>query len=168
MRMTRILLRAALIGWAAIAFAAGPARADEITPEHLQAALDAVLSSKMATNYDNALPAISESVQGQLIRLRPDLYQKISDVVQNVALSLASRRTDLNNDIARVWANTFSEDELKAISAFYRSAAGQKFLDVGPKVAADSVQALKGWSDRVGEEMMEKSREALKQEGIEF
>jgi hypothetical protein len=166
--MTRILLRAALIGWAAIAFAAGPARADEITPEHLQAALDAVLSSKMANNYDNALPAISESVQSQLIRLRPDLYQKISEVVQNVALGLASRRSDLNNDVARVWANAFSEDELKAITAFYRSPAGQKFLQVGPKVAADSVQALKGWSDRVGEELMEKSREALKQEGIEF
>ena len=58
MRMTRILLRAVLLGWAAIAFAAGPARADEITPEHLQAALDAVLSSKMANNYDNALPAM--------------------------------------------------------------------------------------------------------------
>ena len=103
-----------------------------------------------------------------VIRLRPDLYQKISEVVQGVALSLASRRNDLNNDVARVWANAFNEDELKAITAFYRSPAGQKFLQVGPKVAADSVQALKGWSDRVGEELMEKSREALKQEGIEF
>jgi hypothetical protein len=168
MRITRVLLRAVMLGWAAIALVAGPARADEITPEHLHAALDAVLSSKMANNYDNALPAISESVQSQLIRLRPDLYQKISEVVQNVALGLASRRSDLNNDVARVWANAFSEDELKAITAFYRSPAGQKFLQVGPKVAADSVQALKGWSDRVGEELMEKSREALKQEGIEF
>jgi hypothetical protein len=168
MRINRIVLRAVVLGWAAIAIAAGPARADEITPEHLQAALDAVLSSRMSNNYDNALPAISESVQGQLIRLRPDLYQKISEVVQGVALTLAPRRTDLNNDIARVWANAFSEDELKAITAFYQSPAGKKFLDIGPKVAADSVNALKGWSDRVGEELMEKSREALKQQGIEF
>jgi hypothetical protein len=168
MRIHQTLLRAFLLGWAAIALAAGPARADEITPEHLQAALDAVAASHLASNYDNVLPAVSESVQGQLIRLRPDLYQKISEVVQGVALTLVSRRADLNNDVARIWANAFTEDELKAITAFYQSPAGKKFLDLGPKVAADSVNALKGWSDRLTEELMEKSREALKQQGVEF
>lgn len=168
MRITQFILRAAILGWAAIALAAGPARADEITPEHLQAALDAVAASRLGNNYDNVLPAVSESVQNQLIRLRPDLYQKISDVVQQVALTLVARRADLNNDVARIWANTFTEDELKTITTFYRSPAGQKFLENGPKVVADSVNALKGWSDRLTEELMEKSREALKQQGIEF
>ena len=89
-------------------------------------------------------------------------------MVQQVALQLAPRRGDLNNDVARVWANAFSEDELKAITAFYTSPAGQKFLDAGPKVVTDSLQVVKGWSDRLTEELLEKSREALKQQGIEF
>jgi hypothetical protein len=168
MRLNRIVLRAAVLGWAALAIAAGPARADEITPSHLQAALDAVVASRLNTTYDTVLPQISESVQSQLIRQRPDLYQKIADVVNEVALSLVSRRADLNNDVARVWANAFTEEELNAITAFYKSPAGQKFLTVSPKVVFDSSNALKGWSERVAEEMMEKSREALKQQGIQF
>jgi hypothetical protein len=166
--MNRILLRAAMLGWAVAAIAIGPVRADEITPEHLAAALEAVSASNAGRTYDNVLPLISEKVQDQLIRMRPDLYQKITDVVQGVALKLAARRADLNNDVARVWANAFSEDELKAITAFYKSPAGAKFLETGPKVVADSMQSLKGWSDRVGEELLEKSREELKQQGIEF
>ncbi len=168
MLMNRFLLRAAMIGWAMAAVAAGPARADEITPEHLAAALEAVNASSAGRTYDNVLPLISEKVQDQLIRARPDLYQKITDVVQGVALKLAARRTDLNNDIARIWANAFTEDELKVITAFYKSPAGAKFLETGPKVVADSLQSVKGWSDRVGEELLEKTREELKAEGVEF
>ncbi|MBN8996391.1 MAG: DUF2059 domain-containing protein [Rhizobiales bacterium] len=168
MRINRFFLRAAVLGWAAVAVLAGPARADEITPSHLQAALEVITASKLGTTYDAVLPEISASVQSQLIRLRPDLYQQISDTVNDVALALVSRRTDLNNDVARIWANAFTEDELKVISTFYRSPAGQKFLAVSPKVVFDSSNALKGWSQRVSEEMMEKSREALKQQGVEF
>jgi hypothetical protein len=164
----RILLRAAVLGWAVTALLNLPASAEEITPSHLAAALETVASAKAARGFDNVLPLLSEKTQDQLIRLRPDLYKQISDVVAQVALKLAARRSDLDSDIARIWAKSFTEDELKSITAFYKSPAGAKFVDVGPKVIGDSLQAVKGWSARVGEELLEKSKEELKKQGVEF
>jgi hypothetical protein len=89
-------------------------------------------------------------------------------VVHQEALKLVGRRADLDNDIARVWANAFTEDELKSITAFYKSPAGLKLADVGATVVANSLQAVKGWSDKVGHDLLENSRQELKKQGIEF
>jgi hypothetical protein len=167
MSISRILLGiAALVMTATII--ATPLRADEVTPEHMAAALEAVHSAKASKGFDNVLPLLSEQVQDQIIRLRPDLYKQITGVVQQEALKLIGRRADLDSDVARIWANAFSEDELKSITAFYKSPAGLKFVDIGPKVIGDSLQAVKTWSDRVGEELLEKSRDELKKQGVEF
>jgi uncharacterized protein len=167
MPMKRIFLRVAALGLCTTLFAA-PAAAEEITPSHLAAAHDAVIAAKADRDFTDLLFTLSQQVQTQLINLRPDLYAQVSDAVNAMALQLAGRRADLDNDIARIWANAFTEDELKAIATFYKSPAGAKFVDEGPKVFTDGIQAAKGWSDRVREELLEKSREELKRRNVDF
>src|SRR5580692_1777035 len=91
MSISRIFLGvAALVLTATLMAASG--RADDIAPSHMAAALDAVHSAKASKDYDNVLPLLSERVQDQIIRLRPDLYKQISGVVQQEALKLVNRR----------------------------------------------------------------------------
>lgn len=167
MPLTRLFLRVAAAGLAA-ALMAGPAAADEITPSHLAAARDAVTASQAEKQFNDLLFSISQQVQSDLINQRPDLYSQVTDAVGAVALQLVARKADLDNDIARIWANTFTEDELKAIAAFYKTPVGIKFIDAGPQVFNQDLQAAKGWSDRVREELAEKSREELKKRGVDF
>ena len=161
------LVRTALVG---IALAAGPAiaSAQEISASHLAAALDVVKSAKASRGFDSVLPTLAGKVEDRLIRQRPDLHKEITTAVENAALKLASRRNDLDNDVARVWAKSFSEDELKTIATFYKTPAGQKFADVGSLVYAQTLDAVKGWSDRLGSELLDKSREELKSAGVQF
>jgi hypothetical protein len=167
MSISRIFLGvAALVVTAMVA--AAPGRADDITPSHLAAALEAVHSAKASKGFDNVLPLLSEKVQDEIIRLRPDLYKQITDVVQQEALKLVARRADLDTDVARIWANAFSEEELKSITAFYKSPAGLKYSDLGPQVFSSQLQAVKAWSDRLGQELLDKSRAELKKQGVEF
>ncbi len=159
------------IGLAALVIAAafgGPASAQEISQSHLDAALVAVQSAGAARGFDSVLPAIAERIKSRLIRVRPDLHQEISATVEEVALQLASRRNDLDEAVARVWAKNFTEDELVTIAEFYRSTTGQKFAEIGPRVIQESLKSVESWSTRVGEEMYEKSREALTKQGFEF
>jgi hypothetical protein len=144
------------------------AQAQEISPSHLAIALDVVKSAKASRGFDNVLPVLAEQVENRLIRVRPDLHNQITETVEAVALKLASRRADLDADVARIWAKAFTEEELQTIATFYKSPAGQKFADVGPKVVTDSFQAVDQWSGRVGEELLEKSRDELKSKGVEF
>ncbi len=161
---TRIGLSALLVA-AALSV---PASAQEISQSHLDAALVAVQSAGAARGFDSVLPALAERVKSRLIRVRPDLHQVISTVVENVALTLTPRRVDLDRAVATVWARSFTEDELVTIAEFYKSPTGQKFADIGPRVIQDSLRSVESWSTRVGEELYEKSREELAREGYDF
>jgi hypothetical protein len=160
-------VRAAIIGVALTAVAPA-AFAQEITASHLAVALDVVKSAKASRGFDSVLPLLAEQVENKLIRVRPDLNKEIVAAVEDAALKLSARRSDLDNDVARIWAKAFSEEELSTIAAFYKSPAGQKFADVGAQVVAESYQAVGHWSDRVGEELLQKSKDGLKAQGITF
>jgi hypothetical protein len=168
MKWIRHALLIGLVAGMAGAVTPRPSPAQEITQAHLAAALDAVTSAKTARGFDNVLPLLSEQTQNRLLRLRPDLHKEIADVVQAQAIALVPRRADLNNSVARIWAKSFTEEELKAIAAFYKSPAGTKLADIGPTVIAQSLQAVRGWSDRVAEELMQKSQAELKKRGYDF
>lgn len=168
MSLKKILLRVAILGWAMAAALTLPAAAQEISESHLAAAKAAIAAAGASRGYDDLLPAVSQMIQNQLIRMRPDLHAQITEIVGAEALKLTGRRPDLDTDIARIWAAQFTEEELNAITAFYQSPAGQKFFKIGPKVIAEALQAARTWSDRVREELLDKSREALKAQGIEF
>ena len=161
---TRIGLATLLVA----AALAAPAGAQEISQSHLEAALVAVQSAGAARGFDSVLPALAERIKSRLIRIRPDLHQEISATVEAVALELVSRRADLDNAVATVWARNFTEDELVTIAEFYKSPTGQKFAEIGPRVIQDSLKSVESWSTRVGEELYEMSREELTKEGYEF
>ncbi|MBN9432008.1 MAG: DUF2059 domain-containing protein [Bosea sp.] len=160
--------RAAVVALGLMVGCVAAANAQEVTESHLKAAVAAVQAAKTSKGFDNLLPLLSQQVQNRLIRLRPDQHQLIGQVVEQEAIDLVPRRNDLDNDVARIWAKYFTEDELNAITAFYKSPAGAKLAEIGPKVVAETLQSVKGWSDRVGEELYEKSREELKKKGVDL
>ncbi len=142
--------------------------AQEISQSHLSAALDVINATVATRSFDSRLPQVANEVANRLIRQRPDLHKEITDAVQATALKLAVRRKDLDIDIARVYAKTFSEDELATIATFLKSPAGTKYQEDGPKVFAETFDAVQRWSDRVGEELFDKSKEELKKQGHEL
>ncbi len=162
-------VRAVAVG---VALAAGSysaqAATDQITPGQLAAALDVIRVAKISQGFDDVLPRVAAHVEDSLIRARPDLHTQITQTVEATALKLADRRGDLDNDIARLWAKLYTEDELKTIATFYKTTAGQKYLTQGSGVAKDTLTAAAQWGQRVQSELLDKSREALKAQGITF
>jgi hypothetical protein len=154
----------------AFAPASAPAHAEDaqISPSHLAAALAAAKATGAMGGFDAALALITETVENDLIRQRPDAFREIKAAAEDQIVKLVPRRIDLDNDVARVWAKLYSEDELKAIAAFFNSDAGKKYRDSGTKAVSDTYGALNAWSNRVGSELADKTKEALKGQGIDF
>lgn len=144
------------------------ALAQEFSESHLAAAHTAATGTPLSGNFDTVLPRLVGSVQNRLISVRPDLHQEISATVQEVALRLVARRNDLDNAVALVWARAFTEEELTAIADFFASDVGKKFTALGPGIRTSTRQTVDNWSSRVGEELMDKTREDLKKDGHEF
>jgi len=163
------LRKIAVAGLLGVALVAIPlaTTAQEITPSQLAAALDVVKSAKASRGFDTILPNLVQEAENRLIA-RPDLHSQIISAVEAAAGKLVQRRVDLDNDTARVWAKAFTEDELKTIATFYKTTAGQKFADVGPKVYADTLDVVSQWQDRLGDELLQASQDQLKTAGIQF
>lgn len=166
---TAILLAALVVGAPiAVGALAQKAAAQELSAAHVALAVEVVRSAGATRGFDNVLPRLANQVIDRFIRLRPDLHKEITAIVQEVALKLAARRVELDTDVARIWAKYFSEAELQSLLAFYTSEAGKKFAEVGPQTVAESYQAVDRWSGRVGEELLEKTLEELKNQGVQI
>ena len=138
-----------------------PARAQEPTAGHLEAARAAIEAIRATDQFDNILLGASLNLKSQLIQANPDQQDVISATVDEVTLGLAGRRGDLEDEAARVYASYFTEDELTSIATFYGSEAGQKLIANGPNATRDVLRAADIWSRGVARDLGEAVNEAL-------
>jgi uncharacterized protein len=130
-----------------------PAFAQEIAESHLSAARAAVAAIKATDSFDSILPRAAESLRNELMKKDPNLGDQINAIVDDKTIALASRRADLEAEAARAYARVFTEDDLKAITAFYTSPTGIKLLSDGPIVARELVKAANIWQDGIARDL---------------
>jgi hypothetical protein len=169
MSLNRVLVLAAVLaGSLLLAFPVTRAASDDPTPEEVAAGIAAFKAAGLGFTFDKVLPLLSEQIQNRLLQQRPDLRVEVPEAVNEVAIKLIPRRRELDSAAGRIWAQMFTLEELQAITAFYKSTAGQKYLDNGPKAVEDSSNEMRRWSQRVADEMYDQSVADLKAKGIDF
>ena len=132
-----------------VGLAVSPALAQEISPSHLAAAREAVDAIDTSEQFDQILLNAATQIKAELIVNNPDLQSKISEMVDDSAIALAPRRADLENEIARVYAKMFTEQELREISQFYNSEAGRKLIKQGPQATREMMAAADVWTNGI-------------------
>ncbi len=157
-----VLGRAAALAVIVTGSLAMPLRAQEISEEHLDAARDAIAAINATDRYDNILPGLAERLKAQFIQASPNFQEQISTVVDEQALALAPRRADLEREAATIYSKAFTQDELKAISAFYATEAGKKLLSNGPLVTRELAKATEIWANGISRDLANQSAEKLR------
>jgi uncharacterized protein len=126
---------------------------NSITPSHLAAARAAISAIKATDQFDSILPGVAQQLKGELIQKDPNLESIIGAAVDEQALALAARRADLENEAARAYAVSFSEEELNAITGFYNSEAGKKLISEGPIVTREVMKAAGIWQRGIARDL---------------
>ena len=151
-------------GWAKLAIAAavaatlvvpGQLSAQEISDGHKAAARSAITALRATDPFDAILPIAAESLKTRLISNNPDLENEISGIVDEQTLALVSRRANLENEAALIYAEVFSEEELRQIADFYATEAGQKLIQNGPAVAQEVSGAAGIWRRGIERDLLE-------------
>ncbi|RCL00107.1 MAG: hypothetical protein JSC189_001274 [Candidatus Tokpelaia sp. JSC189] len=128
--------------------------AQSISNSHLQAARQVIAAINATDQFDIFLPRTARELKDGLMRKDPNLEKIISQTVDEQALALASRRADLEKEVARVYAKHFSENELNQITQFYNSPTGKKLLKEGPSAMADSIGAYDIWRQGISQDLV--------------
>lgn len=156
-------------GFAALAltlFVAPSAMAQDFTDSHIAAARSAIDAINATDPFDSILPAAAEQIKARLIANNLDLEDAISQAVDEQALALVSRRGDLEEEAARVYAAAFTEEELTAIAEFYQTEVGKKLLQNGPIVSREVNSAAAIWGRGIERDLMENVTKALNDAGL--
>jgi uncharacterized protein len=120
------------------------ARADEATK---QAKVRELL---MTMHQDRTVDSMMHSIAKQLFevpdanRLTP-AQQKLTQDFQDRAMKVVSDRVGwkvVEPDYVKLYENTYSEQEINGILAFYKSPAGQAVLTKAPQLSAGVVQIV--------------------------
>jgi len=78
---------------------------------------------------------------------------------------LAPRVSELVDATARMYAQHFTEAELKQLLAFYQSPVGKKAIVEEPKVLDEAMAYAGSWGDNLSQEVIGDMREEMKKRG---
>ncbi len=141
--------------------------AQEITPEHNKAAKAAMVATGATSRLDGILPEIASFTKAGLIANRPDIEAEISNIVDETAISLAARRGALEEEVAAIYTQMFTQAELESIATFFTSEAGIKFLNLTPNLFRQVDEVSKVWRTGITRDMSRTVQEKMKEQGLQ-
>jgi len=82
-----------------------------------------------------------------------------------VAQTEAGKDKEIAEQMAKIYANDFTEQELKDLTAFYKSPLGQKLLAQEPKSIQSSMIFMNQWAQSLTETVVNEFRAEMKKRG---
>ena len=150
----------------ALLMLATPAFAQQAQPSasHLSVAREVAVSSGMTGAFD----ALTGPLLGRLQRMSvtsPEIQKDLEQVVTALRPEVEQKKQELIDATARIFATRMTEAELKEVATFYKSAVGQKYVQLQPGVLDSVVREMDIWSQRTAEFIMTRAREEMGKRG---
>jgi hypothetical protein len=172
MKLIRTFTRAAVLGavmmtagvlatGAGAQDATGAGAQEELSPSQMEAAKKVATATKILEPFDDILPILAEQTRTAFIQSDPTRAEEIIEIVQDVAIQLAAKRSELNDQVYRVWGFSFTEEELNQLAEFYNTELGQKLTETVPSITQFSLAAAREWQDKISTEMVTMVQEEL-------
>jgi hypothetical protein len=143
-----------------------PVRAQAPDAGRLAAAKELMETAGVAKQFDEIMPYLTRQLAESFVAVAPDKAGEIRDVFAQLAVKFVDRKGELIDQIAGVYAEKLTVEELSALVGFYRSAAGMKFVAVQPDIMRQSMMLGQRWGAQLGREIEQEAREELKKRGV--
>ncbi len=159
--MSRHLL--IIAGMLVFSVCASPAQTP--SPDAMTAARSLVTTMKLSDQYKALLPAILLGLRPALTQDRPEIEHDFDAMLSTTVDAFTPYYNAMIDNIATVYANNFSADELREIEAFYRQPVGQKLLQKSSSLAQQSSQVGQDVSRKAADDLRARLTDALRQKG---
>ena len=137
----------ALIAAPAMAQQAPPAAPGKpASPAAIAAAKEILTMKNASAMYANAVPGLVEQTKNTLLQSNLNYQKDLNEVAMIVAKNLAGREKEIGDGMAQIYANEFTEQELKDLVTFYKSPLGQKLLANEPRAIQGSMGYMNQWA----------------------
>jgi len=135
------------------------------SPAAIAAAKEILAMKNASAMYANAVPNIVQQTKDVLLQNNLNYQKDLNEVAVIVAQSLAGREKEIGEGMAKVYANEFSEQELKDLVTFYKSPLGQKLLSTEPRAIQFSMSYMNQWAQSFSEVVNGQFRAEMRKRG---
>ena len=159
--------RAGFLAIAAVALAVSSpsAFAQQPSAAAIASGKELVAVTNATALFNPLIAGVIEQAKILYLQQNPALSKDLNEIAEKMRVDLAPRLSEINDEVAKLYAANFTDQELKAIIVFYQSPAGKKLLAEQPKVVDASMKYAQTWANTLSDEVVAKMRVELKKRG---
>jgi uncharacterized protein len=143
----------------------GATQAQQPSPAAVDIAKQIILIKGGNTMFDPIIPGVIESAKNNFLPTNPGLSKDLNDVALQLRREFEPKRVEIINEMARAYAERFSEQELRDLLAFYKSPLGQKVVTEEPRALDAGMARAQDWANNFSETVMTRMRAEMKKRG---
>lgn len=118
--------------------------------------------------YQAAVPGMIERTKAQLIQSNLNYQKDLTEVSIELAKQMNGREKEIGDQMAKLYATDFTEQELKDLVTFYKTPLGQKLINQEPRVIQASLAAMNEWAQKFAEDVDKAFRAEMRKRGKEI
>ncbi len=161
LQATRRVMQLAVVG----AALSSPLPAMAATPAAVAAATELVKATGAAALFNTLVPGVIEQSKILFLQQNPGLAGDLNEIAAKMRTELAPRLNELYAEVGKIYAEQFSEQELKELTIFFSSPVGKKYVNEQSVVVNASLKFAQEWANKLSDEVTPKMREELKKKG---
>ena len=120
------------------------------------------------TIFEAIVPGVVEKSKATLLQMNPNLFKDLNEVSAELRKEFAPRLASLREEIAKLYASRFTEQELKDTLAFYNSPLGKKIVAEEASFVDRSMATAQDWAIKLNDEVLRRFRAEMKKRGHPF
>ncbi len=149
----------------ALALSGSAAHSQQPSAASLEVAKQLIATTGATTVFNPLIAGVVEQAKLLYLQQNPALAKDLNEIAAKLRTDLQPRFTEITDEVAKLYATNFTEQELKDILAFYQTPAGKKLLAQQPKVIDSSMSFAQSWANKLSDEVIGKLRDELKKKG---
>lgn len=127
-----------------------------------------VVANGEARAFDGVIGNIVDGAALSFLQTNPDLVQSLREAAIAVRPEFEKRNGEIIDLLAKVYAQRFSEAELKDALAFYSSAVGKKLVQERPIIVQEALRQIQAWGAELNGEAIERVRAEMRKKGFDL
>jgi len=139
----------------------------EVSPEALTMARKYIDLTDHGGIYETAIVRAGINTYQQLLPQNPNIAEPLNTAIETVIASYKGKKGELFDQMARLYALTFTQEELTQIVDFYSSPTGQKLSKSNAELNPALQRIMNLFSVNLSKEFFAKVRAELKAKGID-
>jgi hypothetical protein len=142
-----------------------PALAAPPTPAALASAVELVKMTGATPLFNTLVPGVIEQSKLLFLQQNPGLAGDLNEISARMRTDLTPRLNELYAEVAKIYAEHFTEQEIKDLVTFFSSPIGKKYVTEQPVVVNASLKFAQEWANKLSDEVTGKMRDELKKKG---